>query len=276
MNNRFTAKIFVNESFMRLYALSVTSRTTAQKPVLVLDFDGTVCVGDAPVWAYAEAVISGILDDGDADGPHIDADLRARLGAFLDGEPGSPAYADGYAAVAELAAGRADAELLQRAYERSRRELAGGRLDVSAPDGLAAFLDSLDGRAERVLVTNAPLAGVAETLSTLGLAEHIDAVHAEAAKPGGWDALLPALLGGRDPGLLLSVGDIWGNDLAAPLAAGCAVALIDRFGHRAGPAHLAAAAFPELYPGIAEWAADPRGFSAAHPLPAASPAASPA
>lgn len=250
--------------------LDVTTRTPAQKPVLVLDFDGTVCIGDAPVWAYAEAVIAGILDDGDADGASIDADLRARLGAFLDGEPGSPAYADGYAAVAELAAGRADAELLQRAYRRSRHELAGGRLEVSAPDGLAAFLDGLDGRAERVLVTNAPLAGVAETLSTLGLARHIDAIHAEAMKPAGWDALLPVLLEGRDPELLLSVGDIWGNDLAAPLSAGCPVALIDRFGHRAGPAQLTAATFPELYPGIAEWAADPRGFAAAHPLPTAS------
>ncbi|NUU05127.1 HAD family hydrolase [Leifsonia sp. C5G2] len=252
----------------------MTPATAAQKPVLVLDFDGTVCIGDAPVWAYAEAVIAGILDDGDAEGSSIDADLRARLGAFLDGEPGSPAYADGYAAVAELAAGRADAELLQRAYQRSRRELASGRLDVSAPAGLAEFLDSLVDRVERVLVTNAPLAGVAETLSTLGLADHIDAIHAEAAKPGGWAALLPALLDGRDPALLLSVGDIWGNDLAAPLAAGCPVALIDRFGHRAGPAQLTATTFPELYPGIEDWAADPRGFVAAHLLPATTAAAS--
>lgn len=247
--------------------LNVIDRKTSAPPLLVLDFDGTVCVGDAPVWAYAEAVIAGILDRDDSAGSGLDADLRARLGAFLDGEPGSPAYADGYAAVAELSAGHADEELLQRAYQRSRRELAGGRLDVSAPEGLADFLDGLAGTAERVLVTNAPLDGVMETLESLGLAGCLDRVHAEARKPAGWADLLPRLLDGRDPRALLSVGDIWGNDLAAPLAAGCATALIDRFGHHAGPAHLVAPSFPELYPGIAAWAEAPFAFALAHPLP---------
>ncbi|UAJ79573.1 hypothetical protein IT072_00195 [Leifsonia sp. ZF2019] len=241
-------------------------RSSSHRPVLVLDFDGTVCVGDAPVWAYAEAVIAGILDRDDSAGGRLDSDLRARLGAFLDGEPGSPAYADGYAAVAQLAAGHADEELLQRAYQRSRRELADGRLDVTAPDGLATFLDGLAGSVDRVLVTNAPLGGVVETLAGLGLADSIDRVRAEARKPAGWTTLLPALLDGRDPRSLLSVGDIWGNDLAAPAAAGCATALIDRFGHRAGPANLVAASFPELYPGIAAWAADPVAFADAHPV----------
>ncbi|ERK67909.1 hypothetical protein N136_04607, partial [Leifsonia aquatica ATCC 14665] len=72
--------------------LNVTDGTTSILPLLVLDFDGTVCVGDAPVWAYAEAVIAGILDRDDIAGRELDAGLRARLGAFLDGEPGSPAY----------------------------------------------------------------------------------------------------------------------------------------------------------------------------------------
>lgn len=246
--------------------LNVIDGNTPAPPVLVLDFDGTVCIGDAPVWAYAEAVIAGILDHDGAAGSELDADLRARLGAFLDGEPGSPAYADGYAAVAELAAGHADEDLLERAYQRSRRELAGGRVDVSAPAGLAEFLDGLAGTTERVLVTNAPLDGVTETLAALGLLDSIDRVHAQARKPAGWTSLLPRLLDGRDPHRLLSVGDIWGNDLAAPLAAGCATALIDRFGHRAGPANLVAASFPELYPGIAAWAADPIAFASSHPV----------
>lgn len=246
--------------------LNVIDGSDPARPVLVLDFDGTVCVGDAPVWAYAEAVIAGILDRDDSADSGLDAGLRARLGAFLDGEPGSPAYADGYAAVAELAAGHADEELLQRAYQRSRRELASGRLDVAAPEGLADFLDTLAGRADRILVTNALLDGVAETLDALGLSRSIDRVHAEARKPAGWDDLLPLLLDGRDPRALLSVGDIWGNDLAAPLAAGCATALVDAFGHRAGPAHLIGRSLPELYPGIAAWAQDPIAFADAHPL----------
>jgi FMN phosphatase YigB (HAD superfamily) len=235
-----------------------------KKPILVLDFDGTVAVGDAPVWAYAEAVIASILDDASTASVDLDAELRARLGAFLDGEPGSPAYIDGYAAVAALAAGHVDDALLQRAYETSRRALAGGTIAVSAPEGLAELLDSLGDRVERVLVTNAPIDGVRETLAAIGLAGVIDRVLTDAGKPAGWTELLPELLAGREPARLLSVGDIWGNDLALPLSAGCVVALIDRFGHRAGPAHLTAPDFPGLFDGIREWADDPTAFELQH------------
>lgn len=242
----------------------MNDRQTPSRPTIVLDFDGTVCVGDAPVWEYAEAVIAGILDAGSTGRTDLDASLRARLGAFLDGEPGSPAYIDGYAAVAALAAGHASDDLLQSAYQTSRRALAGGTVAVTAPAGLADFLGSLGGSVERVLVTNAPLDGVRETLAAIGVADAIDRIVTDADKPAGWTSLLPVLLDGREPSQLLSVGDIWGNDLAQPLAAGCATALIDRFGHRAGPAHLVAADFPGLYDGIRRWAADPAGFTAAH------------
>jgi FMN phosphatase YigB (HAD superfamily) len=240
--------------------------------VLVLDFDGTVCTGDAPVWAYAEAVIAGILDDATTAGrdgvasEDLDADIRARLGAFLDGEPGSPAYIDGYAAVAALAAGRASSEQLQLAYATSRRALADGSIPVSTPVGLAELLSDLGRTVDRVLVTNAPADGIRETLAALGIDALIDRVITDAGKPAGWDALLPELIGERQPSAVLAVGDIWGNDLQAPLQAGCATALIDRFGHRAGPANVTAATFEELYPQIRAWARDPQAFVDSHPL----------
>lgn len=236
--------------------------TTAARPLLLLDFDGTVCVGDAPVWAYAEAVISGLLDGTSAAPADLDDVIRARLGAFLDGAPGSPAYIDGYAAVAALAADHATAEQLQRAYEASRRALADGGIAVSTPPGLAEFLRVLGPRVERVLVTNAPADGIRETLAAIGLDDTIDDIVTDADKPAGWSALLPRFTAGREPAEIMAVGDIWGNDLQTPLAAGCATALIDRFGHRAGPAHLTARSFEELYPGIRDWADDPTGFTA--------------
>lgn len=236
--------------------------TDAARPLLLLDFDGTVCVGDAPVWAYAEAVISGLLDGTPAAPAELDETIRARLGAFLDGAPGSPAYIDGYAAVAALAADHATAEQLQRAYEASRRALADGGIAVSTPPGLAEFLNVLGPRVERVLVTNAPADGIRETLAAIGLDRAIDDIVTDAGKPAGWSTLLPRFTAGREAAEIMAVGDIWGNDLQAPLAAGCATALIDRFGHRAGPAHLTARSFEELYPGIRDWADDPRGFTA--------------
>jgi FMN phosphatase YigB (HAD superfamily) len=250
----------------------VNDAAPAARPVLVLDFDGTVCTGDAPVWAYAEAVIAGILDDASTAGrvgaasADLDADIRARLGAFLDGEPGSPAYIDGYAAVAALAADRASTEQLQLAYATSRRALADGSIPVSTPAGLADLLRELGPAVERVLVTNAPADGIRETLAALGIDALIDRVITDAGKPAGWASLLPELIGERHASAVLAVGDIWGNDLEAPLKAGCATALIDRFGHRAGPAHVTAATFEELYPHVRAWARDPQAFVDSHPL----------
>ena len=241
------------------------------QPVIVLDFDGTVCVGDGPVWAYAEAVIAEILDRGENNDSQLDDTIRARLGAFLDGEPGSVEYADGYSAVASISQNYADDELLEKAYKRSRRALADGALDIHPPEGLAAFLTGLAPQVHRVLVTNAPAQGIPESLDALGLAGCIDTIYPNAAKPSGWHDLLPQLLSSRSPEHLLSVGDIWTNDLSIPLAAGCAGALIDRFEHNAGPAHLRGQTFPELYKGITQWARDPVAFLRENPLPSSIP-----
>ncbi len=240
--------------------------------VLLLDFDGTVCVGDGPVRAYAEAVVTAVLDAATTDaagaaGRSFSDDLRAGLEAYLDSAAvaaGSDTPVDGYAAVAALASRHATPAQLDAAYTASREALATSGLEVAAPAGLVALLDELGPQVERVLVTNAPARGVTETLARLGLADVLDDVVTEAAKPAGWDRILPAYLAGRPPQAVLAVGDVWRNDVEPPLAAGCATALIDRFGHRPGPAHAAARTFEELYPAIREWAADPAGFVARH------------
>jgi FMN phosphatase YigB (HAD superfamily) len=234
------------------------------RAVLVLDFDGTVCLGDAPVWAYADAALAAA-----AASSSTRAAVRAGLGAYLAGTPEAPVYADGYAAVAALMASRLAPEELAAAFRASRRALADGEVPVRAPEGLTDFLEAIGPRVRRILVTNAPEEGVRETLDRLGVLPHLDEVVTEAAKPGGWARLLPAILGGAPASRLISVGDIWRNDLAAPYAAGCGVALIDRFGQQdRDPAHLVARTFEQLYDDLAEWARDPEAFLAAHPATA--------
>jgi FMN phosphatase YigB (HAD superfamily) len=239
------------------------------RAVLVLDFDGTVCVGDAPVWAYADAALAAA-----AASSSTRAAVRAGLGAYLAGTPEAPVYADGYAAVAALMASRLAPEELAAAFRMSRRALAEGEVPVRTPDGLPDFLAVIGPRVRRVLVTNAPDEGVRETLERLGVLPHLDDIVTEAAKPEGWARLLPAILAGAPASRLISVGDIWRNDLAAPYAAGCGVALIDRFGQQdRDPAHLVARTFEQLYDDLAEWARDPEGFLAAHPASAPSASA---
>lgn len=245
---------------MAVYAIKVNSILTAFQaaaqqplPLLILDFDGTICLGDGPVLAYAQAAAS-----------QLDADQQQsfmeQVSAFLTGNTQSTRYKDGYAAVASLANGALSPEQLDWAYAESRKQLAAGTVEISTAPGLADLLGSLEGIAHRLLLTNAPLRGVAESLQKLGLAPGIDAVITDAGKPEGFNEFLQQLTKFKAPYQVLSVGDVWANDIQAPASAGCATAFIDRFNHRNGPASISAATIEELYPGIRAWAQDPALF----------------
>jgi FMN phosphatase YigB (HAD superfamily) len=225
--------------------------------VLVLDFDGTVCLGDGPIWAYADGVLPALA-------PDQARALTEGLAAYLTGEGDPGDFSDGYSAVVRLAGPAVPPEVLDRAYHASREALASGGVDIHTPDGLPGVLAELGSRVHRVLLTNAPATGMDGLLDRLGLAEAIDEVITSAAKPAGFGRILPALLDGADPARLLSVGDLWVNDISRPLAAGCATAYVDRTGADPRPAHAKARTLPELYPAIRAWAADPEGFVAAH------------
>lgn len=230
------------------------SRNGAPTGVLVLDFDGTVCLGDGPVLAYADAIL-----------PHLDAQSAARVSdgllGYLADLPGAGDYADGYDAIAQLAGPEVTAEILGAAYAHSRALLAGGGLDIHAPVGLAELLDRVRPAVRVVLMTNAPDTGLTESLATLGLTAGIDEVVASAGKPAGSSAILRRLLGGADPRTLLSVGDLWVNDIAPALEFGCATAFIDRGGRDDRPADARGRTMPELYPAIEAWACSPHDFA---------------
>jgi FMN phosphatase YigB (HAD superfamily) len=222
-------------------------------PVLVLDFDGTVCLGDGPIWAYADALLPSL------DGEHARR-VSDGLTAFLAGNTDPGDFSDGYSAVVRLAGPGVARATLDAAYVASRRALSAGEVDVHSPDGLAELLAELAGGVRRVLLTNAPDIGMALLLDRLGLADVIDEVITSAGKPDGFDALLPQLLDGADPARLLSVGDMWVNDISRPLHTGCATAYVDRTGADPRPAHARATTHPGQYPAIRSWAADPHAF----------------
>ena len=226
-------------------------------PVLVLDFDGTVCLGDGPIWAYANALL-----------PQLDAEhgrrVTAGLARFLAGDTEPTDFSDGYSAVVRLAGPGVPGTVLSAAYLASRRALAAGAVDVHSPAGLAGLLADLAGTVRRVLLTNAPDIGMALLLDRLGLTDVIDEVITSAGKPDGFVTLLPRLLDGSDPARLLSVGDVWINDIARPLAAGCATGYVDRTGADPRPAHARSVTVPGLFPAVRAWAADPHAFVSQH------------
>jgi FMN phosphatase YigB (HAD superfamily) len=167
---------------------------------------------------------------------------------------------DGYEAAERLARARGITdEQLSNAYAGSRHELASGALETTAPAGLAALLDRLPKTTQIVLVTNAPESGVTQQLRLLGLADHFDEIVTSARKPAGMGAIVERLLEQNElsgmPSRLLSVGDIWRNDLAPAAALGCQTALIERLAAPDALPTYRATTIESLYPAITAWAA---------------------
>lgn len=227
--------------------LLVMATTSSTLPVLLLDFDGTLCTGDAPVLAYAEEASRDLS-------PTRAADLATTLRAFLDGRLGAR-WEDGYDAVHALATPVLSEDQLNAAYARSRARLAEGTLPVATPPHLHDFLATLAPHARRILVTNAPLHGVAHTLTRLGLDPVLDGVVPDAGKPGGWTRVLPQILGDAPTRGSVSVGDVYRNDIAPLIPTGIETAFIDRFGTAGLPAAptWTAPTFPDLYPALSRW-----------------------
>jgi FMN phosphatase YigB (HAD superfamily) len=226
-------------------------------PATVLfDFDGTVVLGHGPVRAYAGAVARRTT--------------AAEASRFLEEfdtalDPMTEDVLDGYDLVRLIAERHGvDATTLGSAYLESRTQLGTAAVPVTAPEGLAEFLERLGGLAHRVLVTNAPATRIPETLALLGLDHGFDEIRAAAGKPVGLEAIIDEML---EAGPVLSVGDVWSNDLAPASARGAATALVAPTGLVPPDAHptFRAEHLPELYDDLAAWLAE--ASSAVHPNP---------
>lgn len=220
---------------------------------LVLDFDGTVCLGDDPVRLYCEEVIR-VLDQATG------ARITASLDGFLDGHPvaGLEESQDGYQAVQRLAAGVGVLPAqLDVAYRDSRRRFDAGEGQAWVPDGLLEELAAVRARGvDLILVTNAPMLGVRAFAERTGLAEHLTGVVPDAGKPTGMAPILQRLLEQVDhrSERLMSVGDVWANDIEPALGLGCAAAYIDRFRTAPDEATATAPTIQGLYPVLRAWA----------------------
>ena len=236
--------------------------------LLVLDFDGTVCLGDGPVLTYARFLDEALTAADERHPPRlVEACLARFVGDPIADEPDGVDEAlaeaadspDGYVVAERLSRARGlDDDARSAAYAGARAALADGTLETVAPEGLADLLDGLPDGVRVVLVTNSPEHGVVQPLERLGLADRVDEIVTDARKPSGLPAVLDRLRAeaglAEHPERLLSVGDIWLNDLEPAAAQGSPTALVERFAApEARPTHRAAT-LPGLYPAIRAWA----------------------
>jgi FMN phosphatase YigB (HAD superfamily) len=223
--------------------------------VVVFDFDGTVSLGHGPVRSYAR-IIAGSLR----------ADQCSEFLAGFEAELASPrlgvdstAPIDGYDLVRLLAEGYdVPADVRSRAYLASRLELATAAAPVIAPTGLARFLADARSQAHLVLATNAPSIRIEEALIALGLTGAFDAVHTSVGKPAGFAPLLDDLIASLPAGTaaaagLLSIGDVWANDLEPAHARGATTALVGGPSPAGATPTFRATHLSELYPALQGW-----------------------
>lgn len=242
----------------RLCRVLADSAVESIKPVLLLDFDGTVCLGDGPVLAYAEEAFK-----------YLPANRRPaaqdELNGFLTGDRDLlRRYSDGYGCVHDLVVDHLGPQQLSAAFLTSRRRLATEDLGTFAAPGVRELLTSLNTAVTRVLLTNSPAVGLVESLERFGLSHLLDQVVVGARKQHRMAEHIDALTGGRPPATLISVGDHWANDLAVPLERGCVTAYISQHAWADEPAHLHGRDLATLAPGILDWATDPVKFVASH------------
>ncbi|WP_277049725.1 HAD family hydrolase [Ruania albidiflava] len=217
---------------------------------LVLDFDGTVCIGDDPVHFYAEEVA--------ARHPAA-ADVPDQVRQFLAGRLPVERAADGYQAVHRLSqAAGVSREQFVAAYLASRERLEAGEGDTRAPHGLTALLEELRAaRVRIVLVTNSPRIGIERWLTSQDLDHRFDEVVTEAGKPQGMPAILARIADEARlarPVTLGSIGDVWANDVSPAMDRGGTGFFIDRFDRRDGPSSHTGATFEDLLPALRGWA----------------------
>lgn len=224
--------------------------------IVVFDFDGTVSLGHGPIRAYARFIADGL--PARAATAFLGAvELHLAAGAARPADATIPI--DGYDLVRMLADGY-DVPVAARnaAYLASRNQLATPAAPVLPPAGLADFLAGARAQAQLVLATNAPPIRIDEALAALGLTGAFDAVYTSVGKPAGFgpllDELLAALPAGSTAGQgLLSIGDVWANDLAPAHARGASTALVGDHQPAGATPTYRATHLPELYPALQAW-----------------------
>ncbi|TFD48784.1 HAD family hydrolase [Cryobacterium frigoriphilum] len=219
--------------------------------VLLFDFDGTISLGDGPVARYAQCVADCL---GHRDGARF-VEAVAEHTTIGVTEAGMLPR-DGYDAVRLAAASfGVSADALARAYRLSRADLAGVRAPIDPVPGLARFLGTIREHALLVLATNSPPTRIPEALHVLGLQNTFDEVLTSVGKPDGLGTVLERLQQTATDGplRLLSIGDIWVNDLQPAALRGFQTALIGPSAPPGATPTYRAERLDALFPVITAW-----------------------
>lgn len=231
-----------------------------RRPILVVDFDGTVYRDDGPVRFYAEHAAGSLPGEWrDRFLDLFEAYLEHGVAA-ADGVADEAAAAvlrtsvDAWGAAQGLAAlSGIGVAATEEAFLASRQYMLTSACRVAAVPALAEALAKLRGEVRIVLATNSPAGGLAPLLDRLAVTDLFDEVVSGADKPAGLRRWIAAELAGRPAAGLFSLGDHYFNEIEPAMAVGARAGYIDRFGRADGPATVTAAVVEDILPGILSW-----------------------
>jgi FMN phosphatase YigB (HAD superfamily) len=236
-------------------------RTPDRRPVLVVDFDGTVYRDDGPVRFYAEHAAGSLPTEWRGRFLDLFEAYLAHGVAAADGVADEAAAAvlrtsvDAWGAAAGLAAlSGIDTAATEEAFLASRQFMLSPACRVSAVPALVETFEKLSEQVRIVLATNSPAGGLAPLLDRLGVTGLFEEVLSGANKPEGLRRWIAAELADRPAAELFSLGDHYFNEIEPAMAVGARAGYIDRFGRADGPATVTAAVVEDILPGIDAWA----------------------
>jgi FMN phosphatase YigB (HAD superfamily) len=234
----------------------------------IIDFDGTVYRGDAPIRFYAGLIADTMtetdrepylkaLDRYLKDGPRAGRDSEDTVEAAVLRES-----VDGWGAALHLAGRCYDVapEVIEFAFARCRLWMTKPECDIELVQPLIETLAGIRDRATIVLLTNSGELGLRPLLDRLGVTTAFDEIIAGAGKPDGLRRLLQRRLGAdlrTRPWRVFSLGDHYRNDIEPAIEIGAPAGYIDKYGRNDGPATASAGSVEELLPALRGWAADP-------------------
>lgn len=141
------------------------------------------------------------------------------------------------------------AEDRSRAFTAVRSFMASEQFQLSLEPGMRPLLTWLRQRGKRLVVmSNSPAASVDDVLGELGVRECFDLILTDAQKPIGIRRYLENV---ERPDGILSVGDVYVNEIEPVLTAGGAAVYIDRHGTNLGDEHERRVLVPSIASAIA-------------------------
>lgn len=186
----------------------------ARAAALILDLDGTLYRGDAPLIAYADAMAEMAQ-------PPLGEALSARVRAFVDDPVLFAPYRDPWATVSALG-GEAGLDWPRRdlAFLRVREAICQGEVPIELPLGLHAFLAGLDRRVRVAVLTNSEEQSARRLLRFMDLGDLAHKAKGMVHKPKGFAAAVRPHVAGLGAAQVVSVGDNHTNDVEPAKALG--------------------------------------------------------